>query len=834
MSKRRVPWGNSGWPPWMTKMELFILCITMATYCFGKGSACPPAPCSCPNSTSQVQCQNAGFDSIPRNLPSLTSTLDLTGNRIHTLSPSSLAGLRNVVNLKLKENQIQVIHDGAFFSLDSLQTLDLSSNQLTTLSEHMFQGAVSLLHLDLSNNQLSEIDGGFAKMYELSRLDLHNNRITEITQFTFRDLRSLRYILLAHNRIHTIDRKAFKNLEKLMYLVLEGNPIGDIPRFQFNSLFLSYVDLSDCGLTTLPRGLPNSIRYLQLRRNNMTEIRTHTFQDCPYISILVLDDNGITNIHEGTFDSMPYLQQLWLNNNHLRRIPQPLPVSLQRLLMDSNNVESVTDVFPVGSNLNDISLMGNNISNVSFNAFSKLSKLKSVDLSNNKIVHIYGNTFHSCNQVEMLQLSKNPLRFFHSHAFHGLGSLHTLSLAYIPTIVSMHSDIFRDFTNLTKLDLDSSQWIIKTILSSTDLLSSLSTVQDLSMVSSDLTELRMDFPNFFPQLKVLHISSPRWHCDRRMIWFRNWLLSTSVDVENVDDIQCYTPEELHAKSIITLTDFEFVPTTTLKVTTPLPTAGPLSTFPSTPSTRRRTKPSTTTPTMAPSTQTTPQPPDPEVGESPDTGSVGDSGKVDADNPPGGTSRRPPTWDEVLSMSSMIPINSLIGLNTPPVESEDSNVGEYNPGGVQNDNVDIQTLPPGGHTTIVPTYSETAQNRHGGKGSSTMTIIIATTIATIIIAAVLIFIIVYLSRKHREKQRRGTSSQTSRNSKACNSKNIYQNGIKYKNNKNDVLYFMPKKADGGTSDSLKTTSSSTKEAMALIPGRDINHEGPLRVYKWEDF
>ena len=84
-----------------------------------------------------------------------------------------------------------------------------------------------------------------------------------------------------------------------MYLVLRHNPIGSAVRrfqFQFHSLFLSYVDLSECHLAIVPRGLPASIRYLQVRRNNMTAVRRASFADCPFVSILVLDENDIAEV----------------------------------------------------------------------------------------------------------------------------------------------------------------------------------------------------------------------------------------------------------------------------------------------------------------------------------------------------------------------------------------------------------------------------------------------------------------------------------------------------------------------------------------------------------
>ena len=121
--------------------------------------------------------------------------------------------------------------------------------------------------------------------------------------------------------------------------------------------------------------------------------------------------------------------------------------------------------------------------------------------------------------------------------------------------------------------------------------------------------------------------------------------------------------------------------------------------------------------------------------------------------------------------------------------------------------------------------------------STIVIIIGTSIATVIVAAILIFIIVYLSRKHRDKKNTPKAAARTKQNNEQNHKpkkkrkETFQNGIKYKS-RNDVLYFMPKSTDGSTSDSLQTENG--KEQMTLIPGRDINHEGPLRVYKWEDF
>ena len=98
--------------------------------------------------------------------------------------------------------------------------------------------------------------------------------------------------------------------------------------------------------TQVPRGLTDSIRYLQLRRNNLTSLRAQSFTDCPYINILVLDENQIEQVEDATFERMFHLQQLWLNDNRLGEVPRRLPPSLKRLLLDANRIRQLANVFP--------------------------------------------------------------------------------------------------------------------------------------------------------------------------------------------------------------------------------------------------------------------------------------------------------------------------------------------------------------------------------------------------------------------------------------------------------------------------------------------------------
>lgn len=796
-----------------------------------------PEECTCSGDT-QVSCQGLSLIRIPPSLPQQVTTLDLTDNSIRRITIESLVPVRGVVNLKLKQNEIDSIEEGAFHVTDHLQTLDLSSNKLKSIHQGTFTGAQTLLHLDLSNNQLEHVDGAFAEMSQLTRLDLQNNHIKGLSQFTFRDLVSLRYLLLSSNQIAHVDRRAFTNLIKLMYLVLKDNPVGSADNFEFTSNFLSYVDFSECGLRYVPRGLPNSIRYLQLRRNNMTSIQRRDFQTCPYISILVLDENGLLDIEEGTFAPMIYLQQLWLNGNKLVRIPAPLPKSLQRVLMDANQLGAITSEFPENSQINTLSLMGNNISYIAPDAFHRLTMLKSLDMSNNQIQNLYSKTFINSTQLRTLQMAKNPLRYFYSGCFHGLRNLRILTLAYDPNNVTMAGDSFDDLVRLKKMDLDSSPGIVRSIFDSRELIDGLHSVEDLSMQSTDLTHVPTDFPTYFPNLLIFHLTSTRWHCDRSMIWFKDWLQNANVRIEKKFEITCFTPRSLHGRPIAKLEDSDFIPTTSTQRTTTLRQLFPPVPSPSSPP---RTSRHQNHNEVLPSEFVTPH----DIGKwEPHLPTSIDKG-FDFEGRPTSDPYDPFNFDETSGYDPEDEDDeffdeSAAGRTKNPgspegdsrINSGTSNNGNsqwsssplphgYKGYGVPNGNLgedlQIRTLPK--HTTEFPLIPQGRPNKNGDNydpkyGPTSLLVIIAATVSTLVFLAIVITAVVIAIKRHQKKE-------------------VYQNAIKYQQ-RNDVLYFMPQQTQEGTPTESVPTTSTSREQMQLVPGRDINHEGPLRVYKWEDF
>jgi len=88
--------------------------------------------------------------------------------------------------------------------------------------------------------------------------------------------------------------------------------------------------------------------------------------------------------------------------------------------------------------------------------------------------------------------------------------------------------------SLRRLELDSSSALLRSVFASDAVLARLSGVSDLSARSSDLTRIRDDLPSFFSS-RTLRLSSVRWHCDRRLIWLRDWLLRGETTHSEIAD-----------------------------------------------------------------------------------------------------------------------------------------------------------------------------------------------------------------------------------------------------------------------------------------------------------
>ncbi|XP_078683666.1 uncharacterized protein LOC144917455 [Branchiostoma floridae x Branchiostoma belcheri] len=153
---------------------------------------------SCRLSGSTASCSNLA--SIPQNLPTGITLLDLAGNHITTISQSDFSRYGNLTRLILGDNHIATISTRAFYNLSDLRVLHLDGNRLSNCSADMFTGLGNLQELWLENNEISDIQAGtFHSTLELRTLDLQHNRLTILKADIFAKLSSIHTVNISNN-----------------------------------------------------------------------------------------------------------------------------------------------------------------------------------------------------------------------------------------------------------------------------------------------------------------------------------------------------------------------------------------------------------------------------------------------------------------------------------------------------------------------------------------------------------------------------------------------------------------------------------------------------------
>ena len=104
--------------------------------------------------------------------------LDISYNRIRTLSAGTFLGLSRLKTIILIGNPIETVQAGAFSDLIGIHELDISGARLKFLYPGVFQGLLNLDNLNLSFNQIESVaDNSFQYLSKLTLLDLQGNKI---------------------------------------------------------------------------------------------------------------------------------------------------------------------------------------------------------------------------------------------------------------------------------------------------------------------------------------------------------------------------------------------------------------------------------------------------------------------------------------------------------------------------------------------------------------------------------------------------------------------------------------------------------------------------------
>ncbi|XP_039077362.1 leucine-rich repeat-containing G-protein coupled receptor 5 isoform X3 [Hyaena hyaena] len=332
-----------------------------------------PAHCQCePDGRMllRVDCSDLGLSELPSNLSVFTSYLDLSMNNISQLPPNPLHSLRFLEELRLAGNALTYIPKGAFAglyslkvlmlqnnhlrqvpagalqNLRSLQSLHLHNNRIHSLGKKCFDGLHSLETLDLNYNNLDEFPAAIRTLSNLKELGFHSNNIKSIPEKAFVGNPSLITIHFYDNPIQLVGRSAFQHLPELRTLTLNGaSQITEFPDLT-GTASLESLTLTGAQIASLPQTacdqLPNlqvldlsynlledlpsfsvcqKLQKIDLRHNEIFEIKVDTFQQLLSLRALNLAWNKIAVIHPNAFSTLPSLRKLDLSSNLLSSFP---------------------------------------------------------------------------------------------------------------------------------------------------------------------------------------------------------------------------------------------------------------------------------------------------------------------------------------------------------------------------------------------------------------------------------------------------------------------------------------------------------------------------------
>lgn len=375
--------------------------------------------------TTVVNCRGRGLKDVPL-LERNTTSLDLSENRIKNLTSGVFRHLANltVLNLNWVNNNAKVvIADNEFLNLTKLRTLELNGVGLKCVPKNLPK---NLLELLLEVNKITWLNStSFVHVPNLSRLHLSKNC----------------YYWNPCSSNYRIENGSFSVLTRLTDLTLSYN-----------------------NLTQVPRGLPGSLRTLELDSNRIAYVGEHDFQGLDNLTCLKIQGN-CPRCYNAPYPCVP------CKNISIKIHPQAFSgLGKLRILYLAGN--SITYIDPSWlaniSMLEELNLSFNFLSQaVTANVFlSNLPLLTKLDLSFNYALKAYPDTvilspsFANLTSLRKLHIRGLVFREIKDNTFRSLYGLQNLSVldVGINFIVRADLKIFEKFQHVKLLYLSENRF----------------------------------------------------------------------------------------------------------------------------------------------------------------------------------------------------------------------------------------------------------------------------------------------------------------------------------------------------------------------------------------
>ena len=263
---------------------------------------------------SSYSCSNCNLTSIPASIPTDTTQLYLDGNRIRSISRSSLTMLTKMTRLHMSKNMLAIIEVDSFSGL-KLAILVLSNNQLETVP-HIEPLSNSLTWLDLRNNLIATVEPfTFTNFTALKMLYLASNSLTSLPAFAIHTpLTSLSVVYINGNRLFTVNNQAFAGINTV-HLVLNYNKLTEFPCL-INITKLHHIHLIKNPISIIPVGCGQwwrKLRAVELGHTPLTTVDGIT-KYTPHLGRITVYDGNPFMVSNETFKTTPHLHTVVMRN----------------------------------------------------------------------------------------------------------------------------------------------------------------------------------------------------------------------------------------------------------------------------------------------------------------------------------------------------------------------------------------------------------------------------------------------------------------------------------------------------------------------------------------
>nr|WRW24909.1 Toll-like receptor 1 [Sinohyriopsis cumingii] len=367
----------------------------------------------------------------------------------------------NLLHFSASDNKIEQISEYSFRGLYSLSWLDIENNLITSLSKYVFQDVNDLKVLSLAKNRLSNFPSGLLShlrsltvlhlfdlslnmsifneirnLQNLQELVLKNNYIENIEMSSLSLFSLLEYFDISNNFIRTLSENIFMSLQNLEKLNISGNLIESLGKEAFSGLSkVDTLDLQYNKIRTLHRDCLQpllAVSVLNLSYNAIENLPS--FQGLHNLFVLDLRHNNIKYLDRSTFAGASGIGGINLNSNTIRTIGAKTFSNLHGLILlfiENNEIDYVEYNAFGDTQIIELNLRNNAISDINFFRYSDFPRLRKLDLSDNKVrMRISSDLFSRFQGIETFMISNNIIEGVYSGAFESLLNLRFLDLSY--------------------------------------------------------------------------------------------------------------------------------------------------------------------------------------------------------------------------------------------------------------------------------------------------------------------------------------------------------------------------------------------------------------------